>query len=344
MVKRITWFILLLVILLPYRVSAVSQRGEVKMYHAKNLRKWKVPSGGYSGIAYLGGDSFAIVSDCHSSDAVKILHVTLHPKKGKLQLVSLSPFQPYLTGGMVANGKSLDLEDLAYNPYEKTLFLVSEAQTKVTECTLLGNATGNEWALTEMISPGDLQNGYGIESLTYDMIGHLWVVTEAALKSDITLPYGTLRLWQLTSGCKQKAMYRYQMDAPRWKGGTWYAHGVSALLAMKNGHLLVMEREVSVPAHYVGARTHIKIYDVNPPANQETIDIKSMKPLEKRLLCQFTTRLSFGRMNFGNYEGMTLGPSLDDGRQTLLLVSDSQNGMGNAFYHLRDYLKVIVLP
>ena len=39
---------------------------------------------------------------------------------------------------------------------------------------------------------------------------------------------------------------------------------------------------------------------------------------------------------------MCLGPRLEDGRQTVLLVSDSQNRAGNPLFHLKDYIRVIV--
>ena len=40
---------------------------------------------------------------------------------------------------------------------------------------------------------------------------------------------------------------------------------------------------------------------------------------------------------------MCLGRKLNDGRQTIILISDSQDGAGNIIYRLKDYLKVIVI-
>ena len=40
---------------------------------------------------------------------------------------------------------------------------------------------------------------------------------------------------------------------------------------------------------------------------------------------------------------MCLGPTLLDGRPTVLLLSDSQGGYGKVFWHLRDRLRIIVL-
>ena len=41
---------------------------------------------------------------------------------------------------------------------------------------------------------------------------------------------------------------------------------------------------------------------------------------------------------------MCLGCRLNDGRQTVLLISDSQGGFRKGPIYLRDFLKVIVLP
>ena len=58
--------------------------------------------------------------------------------------------------------------------------------------------------------------------------------------------------------------------------------------------------------------------------------------LEKKLLLSFNTYA----LNLADYEGMCLGPVLPDGTQLLLLIADSQGGMGGL---VGEYLKVIKL-
>ena len=66
--------------------------------------------------------------------------------------------------------------------------------------------------------------------------------------------------------------------------------------------------------------------------------------LTKRPLYAFSTGIRFlGKKNFANYEGMCLGPKLADGRQTLLLIADSQNRAGKFLFHLKDYIKVVLI-
>ena len=344
MMKHTAIFLSVLLLAQPLVVQAAGGDG-VKAYHARNMRKHGVPSGGYSGIAYLGGDSFAIVSDCHTTDAVRILHLDINPRSGKLRHVSLSSSQPVLTAGGGALAKVPDYEDVAFVSQTATFFLVSEASGSVSEYALTGKATGKSLLLENLFPKGCFQSGYGIESLAYDERNKVfWLTSEASLTTDAQLPYGTLRLWSVPDGTAQPRLFRYQMDSLRWTEGAWHIHGVSALLATGDGRLLVMEREVSVPKGYVGAKTHTSIYEVVPGEGQTPTDFASSQPLPKRLLWAFDTRLKVGRLNFANSEGMCFGPRLNDGRQTLILVSDSQNAKGNAFYRLKDYLKVVVLP
>jgi len=336
---------LFLLCLMMHQMVLAADKETVKSLPAKNLRKWHVPTGGYSGITSLGGDSFAIVSDCHTEDAVKMVHIDLNPKTGKLRKVFPASVQPRLTGWKTNEAKSPDYEDIAYCPRTGTMFIASEAHNSVSEHDMRGVATGKVLSLSQYLSEKDMQSGYGIESLAYDKTtGDFWITSEAALKTDGTLPYGTLRLWCVSPRDGSGSMYRYQMDSPKWKCGAWYAHGVSALLATDDGRLLVMERELCVPPCYVGARTQIKIYEIHPDASRSGKGLTNLKPLEKRLITKFITRLRVGKANFANYEGMAWGPCLEDGRQTLLLVCDSQNGKGNALFRLKDFLKVIVLP
>ena len=80
--------------------------------------------------------------------------------------------------------------------------------------------------------------------------------------------------------------------------------GVSSLLAMDDGSLLVLEREFSVK---ILPSFRIRIYRMNPGTDGKTM-------------------LWEESSTFSNYEGMCLGPVLDDGRQSLVLISDGGVG------------------
>jgi hypothetical protein len=127
-----------------------------------------------------------------------------------------------------------------------------------------------------------------------------------------------------------------------------YAMGVSELLALDDGSLIVLEREFYIPSGIIGARVVCKLYHVNPAdckpiagsGSQFSAAIPSdAQILPKRLLYQFTTAIkSLNDFNIANYEGMCLGPVLNNGNQTIILISDSQSGYKGI---LQDWFKVL---
>lgn len=107
------------------------------------------------------------------------------------------------------------------------------------------------------------------------------------------------------------------------------------MTVLPDGRLAVLEREVYVPgsglfAKLAGSFTENSIYLVDPAHCTAGI-------LEKTLLTRFRT----SALTLANFEGMCLGPKMADGRQTLLLIADSQGGSGGL---TGEYLRVIALP
>ena len=125
--------------------------------------------------------------------------------------------------------------------------------------------------------------------------------------------------------------------------------GVPALCALDDGRLIVMERELNIPKAYVGGEAIIKLYLVNPVQVLPISEQQNMEKLPetyflpKRLLLTFKTRIMPWKLDYANYEGMCLGAKLQDGRQTLLLINDSQASAGEGPYRLKDYLKVVAI-
>ena len=139
--------------------------------------------------------------------------------------------------------------------------------------------------------------------------------------------------------------YAYQMDQPSThKKADIYVMGVSELCALPDGQLLVLEREAFIPKIKIGAFCKCKLYQINP-LNSEEFSMKenfsSDTPfLKKRLLVEWKTGLSLSKRSFANYEGMCLGPMLEDGSQVVILLSDSQDQYAGV---LKDWFKTIVI-
>ena len=213
---------------------------------------------------------------------------------------------------------------------------------------------------------------YNFESLTFDSVHqYLWTIPESTLRKDgqpATPQNGLanrLRLMRLNWGkikedsnkeeyseqvsskkdSRYMMTYAYQMDQPSThKKADIYVMGVSELCVLPDGQLLVLEREAFIPKIKIGAFCKCKLYLINP-LNSEEFSMKekfsSDTPfLKKRLLTEWKTGLSLSKRSFANYEGMCLGPKLEDGSQVVILLSDSQDQYAGV---LKDWFKTIVI-
>ncbi len=101
-------------------------------------------------------------------------------------------------------------------------------------------------------------------------------------------------------------------------------NGIADLLPLNNEFLLSMERSFSVGVP--GTGNEIKLYEVALPGATNVLDTPSIAgELGSIRLAQKTLLLDLGSLGIplDNVEGMTLGPKLPDGRQSLVLVSDN---------------------
>ena len=218
----------------------------------------------------------------------------------------------------------------------------------------------------------DFYPNYNFESLAFDSVRqYLWTIPESTLRKDgqpATPQNGLanrLRLMRLDWGkmkedsnreeyseqvsskkdSRYMTTYAYQMDQPSThKKADIYVMGVSELCALPDGQLLVLEREAFIPKIKIGAFCKCKLYLINP-LNSENFSMKenisSDTPfLKKRLLAEWKTGLSLSKRSFANYEGMCLGPKLEDGSQVVILLSDSQDQYAGV---LKDWFKTIVI-
>ena len=99
-------------------------------------------------------------------------------------------------------------------------------------------------------------------------------------------------------------------------------NGITELLPFNNELMLSMERSFSVGVP--GTGNEIKLYSVALPGATNVLGTPSLAGLHVRP-AQKTLLLDLGTLGIplDNIEGMTLGPKLPDGRQSLVLVSDN---------------------
>lgn len=336
--------------------AAYSQTvSEVSVLKQINISKMNVLSANYSGITHIEGDRYAVVDDKGYGCGVSFLDIKMDKSNGKITDViqSFMPNMEYRTDEM------RDGEGIAYCNETGTLFVSGEEDQKILEYDMNGKPTGRQLTVPLSMGKSNIYGNRGFESLTYNNLTKLfWTTTESALKSDCMsfsanspCEKNILRLQSFGLDRKPVGQYAYKMESPqiRKKNIRNFVHGVSDIVALDTGGLIVMEREMCVTKKYLGSYCTIRLFIVNPMESEEIeedTDVNTLsedKLLRKKFLCEFTTYLKLGNMGFANYEGMCLGPKLDDGRQTIILINDSQKGAGNMFKHLKEYLKVIVV-
>ena len=261
---------------------------------------------------------------------------------------------------------------------DSTLVIASEGYCRLKEFSILPISAdtakvGYQQNLWESRWPSsDFYPNYNFESLAFDSVRqYLWTIPESTLRKDgqpATPQNGLanqLRLMRLDWGKMKEnrnkeeyseqvsskkdscymATYAYQMDQPSThKKADIYVMGVSELCALPDGRLLVLEREAFIPKIKIGTFCKCKLYLINP-LNSEEFSMKekfsSDTPfLKKRLLTEWKTSLSLSKRSFANYEGMCLGPKLEDGSQVVILLSDSQDQYAGV---LKDWFKTIVI-
>lgn len=325
-------FLWTIVVLWPL-LSVAQQPMQVIKEHKQQKFPRDIPAGHYSGITYLGDDRYAVVSDKSAEDGFFVFHIELDKESGKILQVHNEGFR--------SSGKSnRDLEGIAYNPFTRTLYICGEAGNQILEYTLEGQHTGRSLRVPDVYKQS--RTNLGFEALAFDPQQRLfWAVNEGTLKCDgeqasaVHPVRNRLRLQSFDTDTNPQRQLLYEMDEPQAsKAGRFYAMGVSALCALDNGQLLVLEREAYVSMSKIGSWVHCKLYVVS------TLQASEGELLQKTLLTEFRTRLNLLRQNFADYEGMCLGPELADGSRVLLLICDSQNQYGGM---LRDWLKVITI-
>lgn len=304
----------------------------------QNMHKWGVASANYSGISHIEGNSYAVVSDKEQADGFYIFNIDINTANGKVKSVSRSG----ISG--VPGSKARDAEGVCFCRPRNSVFISAEDDQQVLEYDLEGKPTGAKLNVPQMFATDSIYGNYGFESLTYDSVaGLFYTTTERPLKRDNAKDTALLRILAFDKSLKPTAQYAYVLEQPALSSkAKYYAHGVSEITALNDGRLVVMERELSVPQNYIGSKCRIRLFTVTP-SDGEPITAECRKPLFKTAIADFTTHINMGQMNYANYEGMCLGPKLKDGRQTLILINDSQAGAGNSLYRLKDYIKVVIL-
>ncbi|HEY9738379.1 MAG TPA: esterase-like activity of phytase family protein [Trichocoleus sp.] len=308
--------------------------------------------GGLSAIAYSPQTNqlYALSDDRGRLGPPRFYTLSLSLTKGAdalgIEDVTLESFTELTDaqGNSYAAG-AIDPEGMALTP-RQTLFISSEGDANQGIAPSLGEfdlATGQlkaAFRLPERYLPDGqtppergIQNNLSLEALTTNMGPgsstmvepfRVFTATESALVQDYDDdPAQALssRFLHYLIGENQSTLiseHRYPLDLEP-QGAL--LSGLSELLTLdQGGHFLAVERSLTLTGFVA------KIYQIATGGATDTTNIESLKgapesinPIRKRLAFDFNAAGVVPE----NLEGMTLGPRLPDGSQSLLLVSDN---------------------
>ncbi|WP_316808472.1 esterase-like activity of phytase family protein [Pedobacter agri] len=314
--------------------------------------------GGLSGIDYdEQNDQYYMISDDPSQFSPARIYTAKIPiKENKIDTVQLTgvtfilqedgtQYPKYQFG---KNSKA-DGESVRYNPTKKTFVWSNEGErlfrktdTTIVQPALTFISTTGKYLDTVPLPAGFhiTKQNYGVrknaffEGLSFaDQYKTLYASLEEPLYQDGEQSHfefdGALTRILKFDVAKRKnvAQYAYNLDALPIKPtveSDWNLNGISEILAINNHTLLVMER-----AWAKGRDDHsfVKLYLVDLNGAENVINNSSFiknppKPLTKKLLFDFDTL----NTHIDNIEGITFGPRLANGNESLVFCVDNNFG------------------
>ena len=297
-----------------------------KWYFISDDRSEKNPARFYE--AHLSYDKnkfkYTRFTDVHT---LKQANDTTYPSKNKFQKQH--------------NGDVADLESIRFDPNANKILYTSEGDRSlglnpfIRESDLKGNykseiPIANHIKLDNKNKQG-FRNNFALEGSSFSPDGQsIWTSMEGPLIQDDDTPNPTsgalTRITQYNRNGSLVSEYAYPLDAvPGTPGaGKIAENGISELLAVNNHEFLTLER-ASVQSADGAFHNYVRIYKFDTKNATQIKDINSIKdqnvqPVKKKLVANLNES-NIGKID--NVEGMTFGKKLENGNDSLVLVTDN---------------------
>jgi len=360
--SKITSLFILLTLLFSSCTTTRRNQLSSKIDHLKFLNEYIIPFnyqfknttvGGLSGIDYnpQKNEYYFISDDRSDKNPARFYTANILINNDKIDSVIFLKTTSFKdqTGNLYPNSRqdpfhTPDPEALRFDPKNNRFIWSSEGERIVNDSkTILENP-----AITEIDSNGNYidtfelpqqvkmsykeygprQNGV-FEGLTFmDDYNSLLVNVEEPLLQDgpaaTVDSAGITRIIKFNIPTKKDvAEYAYKIDPvahPPFPPGSFKINGIPDILAIDNSHLLVIERSYSTG--HLSCTIKVYLADISSAENIEGLDSlkgKSVKIMNKRLLLNMDDLGIF----IDNIEGVTFGPTLSNGKRSVLFIADN---------------------
>ncbi|MEO9572024.1 MAG: esterase-like activity of phytase family protein [Polaribacter sp.] len=297
--------------------------------------------GGLSGVDYSKGYYYFVIDDAKTP---RFLKAKINIQKNKIQSIDFKKVV-YLKDSTTPFYKDyvLDLESIFIDEETQQVNFVSEGSIKrlkspsVFTTDSLGNFIHN-YKIPDYFVPNSIvklkHNGvFEGSSKSIDHKG-FWVAMESPLLVDGDEPTlkktsSPVRITYFDKEKKQATkQYAYQLESiSKPPKGNINLNGVTSILEFKKNNFLIVERAYQSGYGVYGNTLRIFHASIDDKSTN-VLEIESLKktkytPINKRLLLDFNDiKSQLTESIIDNIEGITFGPKLENGNQSLLLITD----------------------
>ena len=281
-----------------------------------------------SGLCWTGGDAYWSVRD--SDGELCELRIPIDPRTGLVQACEVVRILKLPVGR--------DLEGCAYDPLRRSFWLSDEVGPAIFEYRPGESGVGAHVDLPRDLR--EVRRNRGLEALEISPDGlSMWTCNENELPADADALPGPAEFLRLTRFSRRDAegkwrlsgQWAYRSESP---GGVRIRakarNGVSSIVQLEDGGVLVLEREQrgKAPASFSVRIYLLDFTGATDVRGWTSLGDADFVPVRKNLLFEADA----GR---AMYEGMCLGPVLEDGARTLVLVSDGDGAADERILTLR---------
>lgn len=301
----------------------------------ENVMINKTLVGGLSGIDYYNGIYYLV---CDDASDPRYYTATIDIDKQKINNITFNNAIK-----IKDSTHYLDIEAIRYNPISNKIMITSEGSiNKQKDPSLFSvDSEGHIDSFFEVpkefkaTSPQKPRNNGTLEGLSLSTTKKgLWIAMELPLGSDgpepkITATKSPIRITYIDNQTKKPTkQFTYLLDKIAKKpNGNFAVNGLTDILEYKSNHFFVIERSYSSGLGTQG--NTIKIFSIDTSKATNTLTNNNLLtsdyiPATKVLLFDFeSVRSLLTNESIDNIEGITFGPKLKNGNNTLILVADN---------------------
>lgn len=294
--------------------------------------------GGISSIDYLGNNEYIMVCDAASNP--RIYKAKIEIEQNKISSFKISE-KIEINIPEEHQNKAFDLESMRYDKVNKLYYIGSEGRISANKegFIMVLDADFEIKKIYNSLKHFTIENSRNnglFEGLSIDL-NHkgFWFVNELPLKSDGSEPglvnsFSPIRMSYFDLK-KEHITKQFAVDLGRISKAPllpFMVNGVTDILQLNENQFLFLERAYS--AGHANKGNNVRIFLIDISEATKVLDIESLKThkkeiqlVDKKLIFDFkSVKNKLTDKIIDNIEGITFGPKLADGRQSLILISD----------------------